>query len=415
MFSLVAQIPRYAIYSLVIFAPLARGGVQPWAITVILMITLIALTAFIITKTWEDHFHWIKTPLDKPIIALMALCLISYIFSVHKPTSFRALILLLNYLVIFYLTIHTFRTRKDMVHLIYVIIGMAFFLSLFGLFKHFGANPFPFWEYTDLAQSTDRLASTYGNPDHLAGFMEMALPLLLGLLLLQYARTKTLLLLYITAMALTALILTLSRGAWLGITAALVFMAVCLFKDRHFHRKRLLIGICCTTLAALMVILSTTPVVERITTTAEKDTQSNLYGRIQGWKGTIDMIRDYPLTGIGLGTYVYTFTRYQPPGLGTHRTMAHNDYLHFISETGLAAVGLILFFAVVLYAKGYRKLKNPSQLVRGTTLGALAGITAIIVHSFFDFNLHIPANIIIFTVLVDIIASPNPNVAEKSP
>ena len=408
-----SQIPKYTIYVLLIFAPLARASVQPWAVTVIHILTLIALTAFIITNLWEGRFHRIKTPLDKPIIAFMALCLISSIFSVHRPTSLAALIQLANYLVIFYLTIHTIRTRRDIVHLIYVIIGISLFLSLFGLFKYFGANPFPWWDYTDMAEYTDRLASTYGNPDHLAGFMEMVLPLILGLLMLQYSRTETLLFLYAACMAVTALILTLSRGAWLAIATALVFMAICLFKDRYFYRKRLLIGICGTALSVILIILSTTAVVERITTTAEQDAESNTYGRIQGWKGSIEMIRDYPLTGTGPGTYAYAFTQYQPPGLGTHRTMAHNDYLHFISETGLAAVFLILFFTVVLYTKGYRKLKNPSRLVRGTALGALAGITAIVVHSFFDFNLHIPANIIVFTVLVGIMASMNPNATEK--
>ena len=411
--SIISQIPRYTLYSLLIFAPLARASVQPWAITVIHILTLIALTAFIITKLWQGRFHWIKTPLDKPIIALMALCLISTIFSVHRPTSLSALIQLANYLVIFYLAIHTFRTRRDMVHLIYVIIGIAFFLSLFGLFKYFGTNPFPFWEYTDLAQETDRLASTYGNPDHLAGFMEMALPLLLGLLLLGYSRGETILFLYIACMVLAALILTLSRGAWLGIAVALVFMAICLLKDRHFHRKRLLIAICGTTLAAVMIILSTTPVVERITTTAEKDTETNLYSRIQGWKGTIDMIRDFPLTGTGPGTYTYAFTRYQPPGLGKHRTMAHNDYLHFIGETGLGLIAVLFFSIVAILAKGFKKLKNQSRLVRGTTLGTLTGIFAIIMHSFVDFNIHIPANIFIFTVLAAMLTAPIPNYSHQ--
>jgi len=407
--SSISQLPRYAIYALLIFAPLARGAVQPWAITVIQIITLIALASFLITKTWQGDFHWIKTPLDKPIILLLALCAISFAFSLHRPTSFQALILLLNYLVIFYLTIHTFRTRRDILHLIYVIIGVAFFLALFGLFKYFGTNPFPWWEYTDIPQSTHRLASTYGNPDHLAGFMEMALPLLLGLLLLGYTRGQTTLFLYITCMVLAALILTLSRGAWIGIAAGLIFMGACLFLDRFFHRKRLLIGITATTILALFIILSTTPVVERIIETTEKDTESNLYSRILGWQGTIDMIREYPLAGTGPGTYSYAVTKYQPPGLTLHRTMAHNDYLHFIGETGVAAIAVFVIGAIAVFSKGLKKIRNQSRLVRGTTLGGLGALTAIIFHSFFDFNLHIPANIILFTVLAAMLGAPNPN------
>ncbi len=398
----ISLLPRYSVYTLLIFAPLARGAVQPWAITVIQMITLIGLTAFLITKTWEGNLHWIKTPLDKPIVLLLALCTISLIFSVHRPTSIRSLILLINYLIVFYLTIHTFRTRRDILHLVYVIIGVSLFLSLFGLFKYLGTNPFPWWDYTDLPALTHRLSSTYGNPDHLAGFMEMALPLLLGLLLLGYTRGQTVLFLYITCMVLSALILSLSRGAWLATAAGLIFMAVGLLFDRHFHRKRLIIGITGTTILALFIILSTTPVVERIIETTAKDTESNLYSRILGWQGTIDMIGEHPLTGTGPGTYRYAFTKYQPPGLAAHRTMAHNDYLHFIAEIGIVLAAAIVISLIAVFAKGLNKLKNPSRLVRGTTLGALAGVTAMIFHSFFDFNLHIPGNTVLFTALLAI-------------
>jgi O-antigen ligase len=79
--------------------------------------------------------------------------------------------------------------------------------------------------------------------------------------------------------------------------------------------------------------------------------------------------------------------------------MAHNDYLHFISEAGLPLIAIIAWMMIALYRKGFQKLKNPSRLVRGVTLGAMSGITAILVHSIFDFNLHIPANALLFTVL----------------
>ncbi|MGD8386723.1 MAG: O-antigen ligase family protein [Desulfobacteraceae bacterium] len=239
--------------------------------------------------------------------------------------------------------------------------------------------------------------------------MEMALPLLLGLLLLGYSRGETTLFLYIACMALTALILSLSRGAWLGMATGLIFMTACLLLDRHFHRKRLLIGIAGAAVFSIFIVLSTTPVVERVIETAGKDTESNLYCRILGWKGTLDMIHEYPITGTGPGTYAYTITQYQLPGLGKHRTMAHNDYLHFIAETGLEMIAVIVISAIALFSKGFRKLRSESRLVRGTTLGALTGIVAIMIHSFFDFNLHIPANAIFFAVVVGMTAAPLPS------
>lgn len=402
------SVTRYSLYALLIFTPLARASVQPWAITIIHMLTLIALTAFLLEKIMTWDWKWIRTPLDKPFIALAVLCLLSSVFSLHRTTSLWSMILLLNYLVIFYLIIYTFRTRSQLRHLIYLIIGVAAFLSIFGLFKYFGSNPFPWWEYSDIKQNANRLSATFGNPDHLAGYMEMTLPLVLGLFLFGFDRRKKFFLIYLSFLLLSALILSLSRGSWFALITGLTLMAAFLLFDRHFKSKRLVLAIIGLTLATVFIVLSTTPVVERILTLTEKDADTNLHSRLLGWQGTITMIEEHPLLGTGPGTYATVFTQYQPPGLASRRFTAHNDYLHFIAETGLLLTGIIVWMGLALYRKGFRKLKNPSRLVRGITLGAMSGITAILVHSFGDFNLHIPANALLFTVLSAIVVAPLP-------
>ncbi|MBT3260299.1 MAG: hypothetical protein HN366_28175, partial [Deltaproteobacteria bacterium] len=71
-------------------------------------------------------------------------------------------------------------------------------------------------------------------------------------------------------------------------------------------------------------------------------------------------------------------------------------------------IPVIIWMIIALYRKGFKKLKNPSRLVRATTLGAMTGITAILFHSITDFNLHIPANAILFTVLAALVVAPLP-------
>ncbi|MFH2219675.1 MAG: hypothetical protein ABII68_08450, partial [Pseudomonadota bacterium] len=175
-----SSVTRNTLLALLVFTPLARGSVQGWAVTVIHLATLIALAAFLLKKNLTRTWHWINTPLDRPILALVILSLLSAVFSVHRSTSFWSTILLFNYLTIYYLVIHTFRSRAQLKHLVHLIIGIAAFLSIVGLFKKYGNNPFPWWVYPEIIQNVDRLASTYGNANHLAGYMEMAIPLLLG-------------------------------------------------------------------------------------------------------------------------------------------------------------------------------------------------------------------------------------------
>jgi O-antigen ligase len=403
---------RYLLYALLIFTPLARGSVHPWAVAVIEIATLLALALFLIERSLKWDWRWIKTPLDLPILCLLVLCLLSVVFSVHRQTSLWSFILLLNYLTILYLTIHLTTTRSRLRGLIYLIIGIATFLSVFGLFKMFDINPFPWWDYDDIRYFPFALSSTYGNQNHLAGYLEMSIPLCIGLFLLDYISSKLFLIFYLTILLFSSFILSLSRGGWVGMLIGLSFMSGCLLASRYFKRKRLLVSAIIGTILLALVILASTPVVEEIRTLAEKDQTPSLYGRTIIWGDIFKMIGDHPLLGTGPGTFATVFTQYQPPGLATYFNMAHNDYLHFISETGLLLAVLIIWMGIALYRKGFEKLRNPSRLVRATTLGAMTGITAILIHSIVDFNLHIPANAILFAVLIALIIAPIP-ISEK--
>jgi len=401
-------VPLALLSALLIFTPLARGSVQGWAVTIIQIVTLLALTAFLIEKCLTGKWEWIKTPLDLPLLILLILVILSAVFSQHKPSSLWATVMLITYIVIYYLVIHTVRTRARFKYLVWLIIGVATFLAVFGLFKKFGINPFPWWDYGDLKYLPDYLASTYGNHNHLAGYMEMALPLTLGFFHLDYRRGKLFTLCYISLLLLAALILSLSRGGWIGSLIGLAFMAAVLLTNRYSTGKKLIAALAGGFVVAVIIVLASTPVVERINTLDQKAENPTFQLRVMVWKGAVEVIEEYPFLGTGPGTFTTVYTQYQPPGVTPRYFKAHNDYLHFIAEVGLPLIAVILWMLIALYRKGFRKMQNPSRLVRGITIGAMSGITAILVHSIGDFNLHIPANALLFTVLAALVAAPLP-------
>ena len=404
-----SSISRYMLYALLIFTPLARGSVQGWAVCVIYLATLLALGIFLAGRSLVWEWEWIATPMDRPFLAMLLLCLISSVFSVHRQTSLWAMVTLINYVVVFYLTIHTIRTRTRFKQLIYLIIGMAILLSVLGLFKKFTINPFPWWDYEDLKYPLDFISSTYGNHNHFAGYLEMAIPIAIGLMMTGVKGINLFLLICLLPVMLTAQTLSLSRGGWASTMLGLCFMAVILLKRRYFKHKGFLItGIAGAVFTAL-ILLGSTPVVERgMTIMQQEEENSSLHSRAIIWSGTIKMIGDYPLLGTGPGTFSAIFTQYQPPGFLSRFIFAHNDYLHFVAEAGLLLIAVIIWMIIALYKKGFKKMENPSRLVRGITVGGLSGITAILVHSISDFNLHIPANALLFTVLAAIVAAPVP-------
>jgi O-antigen ligase len=205
-----------------------------------------------------------------------------------------------------------------------------------------------------------------------------------------------------------ALVLSMSRGGWMAATVGLIFMGALLLMNQHFSRKKLLLSGVVGVLGLSFIVVGSTPVVARLTTMMHSQQDASFQSRLIAWKGVIRTITDYPVFGTGPGTFSLIFTQYQPPGFARRFMNAHNDYLHYASEVGLLLIPVLLVSFFALYRKGFKKLDNPSRLVRGMTLGALSAVTAMLLHSLFDFNLHVPANAFLFTVLTAVVVAPLP-------
>lgn len=125
----------------------------------------------------------------------------------------------------------------------YVIISTAIVISIIGLLKRFELNPFPFWDYLDLSQSGyNSITGPYGNRNHMAGFLDMAIPVMMGLFLIRERGIEIRLLMITSAIFLIVIqALTLSRSGWIATISALIFMLVTLLLQKNFHKKGFLL------------------------------------------------------------------------------------------------------------------------------------------------------------------------------
>ena len=121
--------------------------------------------------------------------------------------------------------------------------------------------------------------------------------------------------------------------------------------------------------------------------------------RIPRWKDSLEITRDYPVTGTGFGTFADAYKGYQISEVGKVVTHAHNDYIELAIEGGLIAVGLVTWFVISIFGTYRRFLKRRDSYCIYLYLGGLAGLASILFHSITDFNLHIGANGLYFFLI----------------
>jgi O-antigen ligase len=108
---------------------------------------------------------------------------------------------------------------------------------------------------------------------------------------------------------------------------------------------------------------------------------------------SLRMSREHLAHGVGVGAFEVAYPTYQTSVTDLVIDFAHNDYAHFFAEVGLlgwivAPVSIAMFLVM-----SFRRLRSRLEQEPGwLQLGAAIGVCGILVHSFSDFNLHIPAN-----------------------
>jgi O-antigen ligase len=191
-----------------------------------------------------------------------------------------------------------------------------------------------------------------------------------------------------------------SRGGIIAAAVGIVFACVTRYRQQPERQTIIRIMMVMLCLVAVSAFLGTEGNWRRASDL--KDGQRLL---IAG--DTLRMAMHSPILGVGLGGFQRAYPKYQTFSDDKLINHAHNDYLETLSDTGIIGLGLFLFLLVAVYRAGFAKMRERAdEEGRVLTLAALAGMSALLAHSFVDFNLHVPANAAIFFVLCSAVATP---------
>ena len=265
---------------------------------------------------------------------------------------------------------------------------------------------------------------TYVNKNHFAALMAMALPIMLQRWAIEMLPTvnargevvkphprgadKRLALRIVLSasivLALLALLLTRSRAGIGSGLAVFALAALSIVGYAGTSGTRVVLGLVGACAMALAAYVGLTPILERF---APTELSSEFGGRLQLTVTTVRAALDFLPFGSGLGTFGDVFRAYQADGrLIGFIDHAHNDYAEAFLELGVIGLAVIAL-AALAYAMRWRQVLHERRQSLGyLRLAAGLSVLAVIVHSAFDFNLHIPANAIYFSFLAGIFFSP---------
>jgi O-antigen ligase len=315
--------------------------------------------------------------------------------SVAPAASLRCVLVLAGCTLAFFRARNVaWRSRGRLWRIMAPFVAVAFLEALLGLLQRY-------WAGNPLAQGT------YVNRNHFAGLLEMALPFaVMGAVdswyqhdpdeergLAQALNSCGLLL--VAAAFLGGIIHSLSRMGFLAALAALLIAGMMWFSTSSpsKHGRLLAVGVA-VLIALAFLLLPTDPLIHRFADLASTE-EISVNTRVEIWRETWQMIQTYPWLGVGLGGYESSFIAYKTAAPLNLVDFAHNDYLQYLAELGIIGFVPLGFLGTRTVAQAFRIGSVSEDLdERCFGIAATASLAAIALHSSVDFNLYVPAHML---------------------
>lgn len=397
----------YGLTALLLFAPLAFGAVEPWAIFVLEAIATLLAALWSLRQVRGGHLIIRWNPTFLPMCAFAVLNAIQLLpgISAYRHVTRSALFLNVAYaLVCFLLTQVLNRTT----HLRRLVLAFAIYgscVAVFAVLQGLSSSTKIYWLRTP--HFGGWIYGPYVNHNHYAGLMEMLTPIPLVFAFSRYAHGRRKWLAASAAAFMGASIfLSGSRGGMAALAVEMSLFIWFLFRERTMNRVVLLLGVFFLVGLISIAYIGGSKVSSRLLTVAEyKPHDLSTDTRIRIARDSLTMFRQRPLAGWGLGTFAEVYPQFRSFYTDWFINAAHDDYLQILTETGILGFSIMLWLLLAAIRPALRKTKNwPSDINGMLALAALLGISGILVHSTVDFNLQIPANAMLFYVLCTVAA-----------
>jgi O-antigen ligase len=401
-------------------APWAFGGVEPWAWAALMVLALLTLVLWALGCAQRGALKISRSPLYWPFLALLILAAVQLFAGLnadHVATR-EAVLKITTDLIFFFLAGQLLNAQPEngraleWFGLLAIILALS--LCIFGLAQMFwNDNPrLIYWNFL----VTGWPFGPYVNHNDYAGLMEMLLPVSVAYILSRPSQSLPRLLLWCTVvLVLISVWISGSRGATIVLLVEGVLWTAILtwYRPRGASPRAfvVLLGVVLISAGAFSWLVSRGQVAGRAWSIFEtnESLEGKLGDRLRVGLDTIHMARSHPGLGVGVGCFEYVIPQYLTFPSDMRWNHAHDDVLEGVAETGLPGVAMILAALWLFFRKAFRQIERRLRYGWGwIQIGAAVGAVGLLVHSFLDFNLRIPANALWFVVCLAIATHSRP-------
>jgi O-antigen ligase len=402
------------VLAILVFSPLATGSVRPQDFVVVQWLMVAILLVWTVRFSLNPKHRLLWVPICWPVLGFLTYAIIRYLTADIEFIARAELIKVLTYGMLFFAILNNLHRQETTQLVGLTLIFLATAISFYAVFQFLTDNDYV-WHFYKPEGYRKRGSGTFICPNHLAGYLEMILPLALAFTITgRFGHLMKIFLAYASLVIFAGITVTISRGGWLATGASLMFLTWWLLRQRDYWKRSLLITVVLVTVFTgffLKARLSPSRV-ERFQQAHDIEDV-----RLRLWTPAIAMWQDHFWTGVGPAHFDYRFRQYRPADdqLQARPDRVHNDYLNTLVDWGIigavlvAACWGVFYWQVIAGWKYVQRSQNDLAAKRSNksafVLGGAVGLFAILVHSFVDFNMHIPSNAILAVTLLALVSS----------
>lgn len=371
--------------------------------------------AILLTFLLRDAIVW-RRPLRISPVALwwgiaIVMGLLHMAFGDMRHLAGQEVVQMSKGLLLFLVLINEIVRVRQFEHVFWALTGSVFLQSLIAIAQYIkkgdlglqilGEAEGKYLELTNLATfaggaETFRIGGLLGHPNLFAGFVAIFAPVLLASLSVKMGQVRKTAVVIVLATAGLGLLLTLSRSGWISTAFGLAVTMGLGMVSRHHARRFAPLTIIGSVGAAAAAVVASPLILKRIF-----HSDSGALDFRWEWMGVAwNMVKENPLTGVGLNSFVFRLPGNNPYGgvtelnerFGENWPVVHNIYLIYWSEMGTPGfIALVGTFLALIFTGVFALGKVRHPMIHAIIIGGIGGISAIALDGLASFFIRNPA------------------------